>query len=256
MRQIADRIGAIFMVDMAHISGLVAGRAVASPFAYADVVTSTTHKTLRGPRSGMIFAKRPYMDRINAAVFPALQGGPHNHQIGALAVALKEAADPSFAQYAHQVIANAQALAAALQAKGHVLATGGTDNHLMLWNVRHLCLTGSKVEKVLELASMTVNKNAITGDTSALNPGGVRLGTPALTSRGLREEDFRQVATFLDRGAEIALSAQERAAAAKSDGKVLYKDFVATLTSDVETAAAIVKLREEVEQFATSFPMP
>jgi glycine hydroxymethyltransferase len=257
MRQIADSINALFMVDMAHISGLVAGRAVTSPFAYADIVTSTTHKTLRGPRSGMIFAKREYMDRINAAVFPALQGGPHNHQIGALAVALREASEPSFQQYARQVIANAQALAAALQQKGHVLATGGTDNHLLLWNVRHLGLTGSKVEKVLELASMTVNKNAIAGDVSAMNPGGVRLGTPALTTRGLQEEDFRQVANFLDRGAQIALLAQERsAAAAATAGKVLYKDFVTTLTTDVEVAAQINKLREEVEQFATGFPMP
>lgn len=256
MRHIADSISAIFMVDMAHISGLVAGQAAASPFDYADVVTSTTHKTLRGPRSGMIFAKKEYMDRINAAVFPALQGGPHNHQIGALAVALKEAMDPSFREYARQVIRNAQTLATALQEKGQTITTGGTDNHLMLWNVRDLGLTGSKVEKVLELASMTVNKNAIAGDVSALNPGGVRLGTPALTTRGLKEKDFQQVAAFLDQGVQIALFAQEKAEALNGGGKVLYKDFVKSLTTDVETASKIAKLRAEVEQFALGFPMP
>lgn len=255
MREIADSVNALLMVDMAHISGLVAGQAAQSPFDYADVVTSTTHKTLRGPRSGMIFAKKEYMDKINAAVFPALQGGPHNHQIGALAVALKEAMDPSFQQYAKQVISNAQALATALQGMGHTIATGGTDNHLLLWNVKNLGLTGSKVEKVLEMASMTVNKNAIAGDTSALNPGGVRLGTPALTTRGLREADFQQVATFLDQGVQIAHFAQGRTEPSKG-GKVLFKDFVKTLTTDVETAEKLSRLKKEVEGFATGFPMP
>ena len=135
MRQIADSVGALLMVDMAHISGLVAAKCADSPFKYADLVTSTTHKTLRGPRSGMIFARTEYMDRINNAVFPMLQGGPHNHQIGALAVALKEADTPEFKEYAQRVVSNAKALAQGLMDRGHVLATGGTDNHLMLWNV-------------------------------------------------------------------------------------------------------------------------
>jgi len=261
MRQIADSVGALLLVDMAHISGLVAGGVAQSPFAYADVVTSTTHKTLRGPRSGMIFAKRQHMDAIDAAVFPSLQGGPHNHQIGALAVALKEAQQPEFRQYAQQVVANAQALAEALTDRGHVLATGGTDNHLLLWNVREKGLTGSKVEKVLELASITTNKNSIPGDTSALNPGGVRLGTPALTTRGLVEADFQVVAEYLHRGCEIAMTAQELAVAQvqardPTKTKALLKDFVAVLESNEEVQTEIAKLRAEVEEFALAFDMP
>jgi len=266
MRAIADRVGAKLMVDMAHISGLVAGKVAASPFPYADVVTSTTHKTLRGPRSGMIFAKREYMDAINAAVFPSLQGGPHNHQIGALAVALKEASEPDFAKYAQAVIANAKALAQGLQQRGHVLATDGTDNHLMLWNVRVKGLTGSKMQKILEMASITTNMNSIPGDVSALNPGGVRLGTPALTTRGLNEQDFDQVAEFLDRGCQLAIQAQriaesevqarEKEGEQQQSTKVLLRDFVAVSEQHLEVRAGIEQLREEVESFASTFHMP
>jgi glycine hydroxymethyltransferase len=267
MRQIADSVGALLMVDMAHISGLVAAKCAVSPFKYADVVTSTTHKTLRGPRSGMIFGKNEYMDRINAAVFPSLQGGPHNHQIGALAVALKEALSPEFQTYAKAVVANAKALGQALSKKGHKLATEGTDNHLLLWDVRSMGLTGSKVEKVLELASITTNKNSIAGDVSAINPGGVRVGTPALTSRGFTEEDFVVVANFLHRGCELAVRAQEIASDLKGtnsqrvDGeplqkKVLLKDFKAVLSSDNGIKNDIAELRNEVETFASKYPMP
>lgn len=260
MRAIADSVGAKLMVDMAHISGLVAGKVAESPFAYADVVTSTTHKTLRGPRSGMIIAKRELMDDINAAVFPSLQGGPHNHQIAALAVALKEASESSFAEYARSVISNAKALAKGLEKRGHTLATGGTDNHLILWNVRALGLTGSKVEKVLELVSITTNKNSIPGDTSALNPGGVRVGTPALTSRGFNEANFDRVADFLHRGCQIALQAQQIAELEAQVGdtkptKVLLKDFVAALGNE-EVQKSLEQLRTEVEEFASAFPMP
>lgn len=261
MRQIADKVGAILMIDMAHISGLVAGKVVNSPFAFADVVTTTTHKSLRGPRSGMIFAKREYMDRINSAVFPSLQGGPHNHQIGALAVALKEASEPEFALYAKQVITNAKALAKGLEDRGHVLASGGTDNHLMLWNVRELGLSGSKVEKVLELASITTNKNSIQGDTSALNPGGVRLGTPALTSRGFDEDDFDHVAEFLHQGSQIAIQAQKIAeldAKTKTENgtaKVLMKDFLLALESN-SVKPMIQQLKDDVESFSRDFYMP
>ena len=264
MRQIADSVGALLMVDMAHISGLVAGGVAASPFEYADIVTSTTHKTLRGPRSGMIFAKQDYMDDVNAAVFPSLQGGPHNHQIGALAVALKEASQPEFKEYAKQVLSNAIALGQGLQKRGHVLATGGTDNHLLLWNVRTLGLTGSKVEKVLEMASITTNKNSIPGDTSAINPGGVRLGTPALTSRGFNEEDFDAVAEFLHRGCQLAIEAQDSVLMSRQDAggeaaankKVLMKDFMAELSDNKSIQAKIEELREEVETFASRFEMP
>lgn len=270
MREIADSIGAIFMVDMAHISGLVAGGVAANPFEYADVVTSTTHKTLRGPRSGMIFAKVQYMDQINAAVFPSLQGGPHNHQIGALAVALKEASQPEFQTYVRQVVANAKALGEGLQRRGHTLATGGTDNHLILWDVRPLGLTGSKVDKVLELVSITANKNSLHGDVSAINPGGVRLGTPALTTRGLNEVDFEQVAEFLHRGCEIALQTQKIAqleldarnlasddgSSSRKSNKVLLKDFQDTLTKNQEIQRSIQELKKEVETFASAFYMP
>lgn len=270
MRSIADIVGALLMVDMAHVSGLVAAQVAVSPFDWADIVTSTTHKTLRGPRSGMIFAKQPHMDAINSAVFPSLQGGPHNHQIGALAVALWEASQPGFVDYARRVVANAQALADGLQARGHVLATGGTDNHLLLWNVRIAGLTGSKVEKVLECASITTNRNSIAGDVSALNPGGVRLGTPALTTRGFDVKDFGRVADFLHRGYTIAVQAErlaglerqaqhdrgDAAIALKTSKKVLLKDFVAVLEGNSDVRREIELLKTEVEQFAATFPMP
>lgn len=267
MKQIADSVGAIFMVDMAHISGLVAGQCVKSPFEYADVVTSTTHKTLRGPRSGMIFAKKEYMEKIDTAVFPSLQGGPHNHQIGALAVALKEAALPSFQVYAKSVIANAQALANALVNRGHVIATGGTENHLLLWDVRGFQgLTGNKVEKVLEMVSITTNKNSLPGDVSAINPGGVRLGTPALTTRGLGEDDFEIVADLLDKGLRLAVEAQDIAREEikiSQDGgdgqkktKVLLKDFLRVLKSNESMVQKVADLKSQVEEFASTFPMP
>ena len=267
MRQIADSVGALLMVDMAHISGLVAGGVADSPFQYADIVTSTTHKTLRGPRSGMIFAKVKHMDDVNAAVFPSLQGGPHNHQIGALAVALKEAKTEQFQQYAQDVVANAQALGEGLKSRGHTLATDGTDNHLLLWDVRPLGLTGSKVDKVLELAEITANKNSLHGDISAINPGGVRLGTPALTSRGLNTQDFEMVAEFLDRGCQLAVQAQNIAQLevdaliaageeTRKTNKVLLKDFNKVLDTNEKIRQGIQTLKEEVEEFSCHFYMP
>jgi len=267
MREIADNIGAKLMVDMAHISGLVAGGVVDSPFQYADIVTTTTHKTLRGPRSGMIFARLEYMESIDSAVFPMLQGGPHNHQIGALAVALKEASEPKFAKYARAVVSNAKALCVGLEKRGHQLATGGTDNHLLLWDVRPLGLTGTKVDMVLENASITANKNSLPGDLSAINPGGVRLGTPALTTRGMNEENFDQVAEFLHRGCEIAIEAQDIAGKklkaqldageiTRKTKKVLLKDFKQVLECDETIKSKIDILRQNVEDFATPFYMP
>lgn len=267
MREIADMVGAKLMVDMAHISGLVAGGVVDSPFQYADIVTTTTHKSLRGPRSGMIFGRSEYMESINSAVFPMLQGGPHNHQIGALAVALKEASEPSFSKYAKNVVLNAKALGAGLQQRGHKLATNGTDNHLLLWDVRPLGLTGSKVDLVLEKASITANKNSLPGDLSAINPGGVRLGTPALTSRGMTEGDFDKVAEFLHQGCTIAIEAQDLAGKKlqtrldageikRKTRKVLLKDFKQVLEYDESIISEIDLLRQSVEDFATPFYMP
>lgn len=260
MRKIADSVGAYLMVDMAHVSGLVAGGAAVSPFEFGpDLVTSTTHKTLRGPRSGMIFARTEYMEKINSAVFPMLQGGPHNHQIGALAVALKEASSPEFARYAKNVVANANALGEGLIGRGYKLVTGGTDNHIVLLDVKSTTgLTGSKVERLLELAGMTVNKNSIPGDTSAVNPGGVRLGSPALTSRGLDEADFDRVAEFVHRGCELAVRAQGVAmeGGSENNGRVLLRDFERTLREDDGVRKELERLRVEVEGFASGFDMP
>merc|ERR1712217_924206 len=174
-REIADEVGSLLMAGIAHISGLVATNQHPAPFEHCDIVTTTTHKSLRGPRAGMIFFKysEKYPDikeRIDMAVFPGLQGGPHNHQIGALAAQLLEVNTPEFVEYSKQVVANSKALAEALMAKGHKLASDGTDNHLVLWDLRPHGLTGSKVEKVCEAVSISLNRNAVHGDASALSP--------------------------------------------------------------------------------------
>merc|ERR1712100_38264 len=249
-REIADEVGALLMADIAHISGLVATKQHPSPFPYVDVVTTTTHKSLRGPRAGMIFFKysEKYPDikeRIDMAVFPALQGGPHNHQIGALACQLLEVATPEFKEYSKQVVENSATLAKTLQEKGHKLATDGTDNHLILWDLRPHGLTGSKVEKVCECASISLNRNAVHGDASALSPGGVRIGSPAMTTRGCAEADFKKIAHFLDRCCQIALDVQ------KEKGKKL-KDFEAGLFENPE----IVALRKEVEAWTAPMGYP
>merc|ERR1719231_1287386 len=222
-RDIANECGSLLMADMAHISGLVATGVHPSPFEHCDIVTTTTHKSLRGPRSGMIFYKYSdkipdIKDRIDMAVFPALQGGPHNHQIGALAAQLLEVNTPEFVEYSKEVVANAKTLAEALKAKGHKLASDGTDNHLVLWDLRPHGLTGGKVEKVCEAASISLNRNAVHGDVSALSPGGVRIGAPAMTTRGCGADEFKKIGEFLDRCCQIALSVQ------KEKGKKL-KDF-------------------------------
>ncbi len=248
MRAIADSCGAYLMTDMAHISGLVSAGACNNPFPYSDVVTSTTHKSLRGPRSGMIFFRKELAEAIHFAVFPSLQGGPHNHQIAALAVALKEAAQPSFRQeYIWRVKRNAAALAAGLQRRGHSVVTNGTENHLLLWDVRPHGVTGSKVEKLLEAVGVSVNKNTIHGDKSAASPGGVRLGTPAMTTRGLTEEDFDQVAAFLDEGLRLTLKVQAGASSKK------LVDFEAALA---QHEAEVSALRQRVHTFATHFSFP
>merc|ERR1712048_1055534 len=197
-REIADEVGALLMADIAHISGLVATGCHPSPFEVCDIVTTTTHKSLRGPRAGMIFFKYQdkfpdIKDRIDMAVFPGLQGGPHNHQIGGLAAQLKEVNTPEFKQYSKDVITNAQTLADTLKSKGHKLASDGTDNHLVLWDLRPHGLTGSKLEKVRERVSISLNRNAVHGDASALSPGGVRIGSPSMTTRGCTSEDFKRL---------------------------------------------------------------
>ncbi|XP_057837924.1 serine hydroxymethyltransferase 4 [Cryptomeria japonica] len=260
LRSVADKCGAMLLCDMAHISGLVAAQEAANPFDYCDLVTTTTHKSLRGPRAGMIFYRKgpkppkkgqpedavyDYEDKVNFAVFPSLQGGPHNHQIAALAVALKQVMTPGFKAYAKQVKANAVALGNYLMNKGYKLVTDGTENHLVLWDLRPLGLTGNKVEKVCDLCNITINKNAVYGDSSALSPGGVRIGAPAMTSRGLKEADFEKIAEFLHQAINITLSVQ------KEHGKLL-KDFNKGLANNKD----MENLKVEVEKFSASFDMP
>lgn len=206
-REIADANGSMLMCDMAHISGLVATDEAANPFEFCDIVTTTTHKSMRGPRSGIIFFKkdeRGFEKKINYAVFPALQGGPHEHQIAGVATQLKEVATPEFKQYIQQVKANAKSVAATLTLKGYTMATGGTDNHLVLWDLRPTGISGNKMEKLCDEVSITLNKNSVFGDRSAITPGGVRIGAPALTTRGFVETDFVQIAEFLHETVGIA----------------------------------------------------
>jgi len=199
-RQIADSVGAIFMVDMAHFSGLVAAGVHPNPCDWADIVTSTTHKTLRGPRSGMILAKEKYGAAIDKTVFPGVQGGPLMHIVAAKAVCFKEAMTPEFVAYQKQVIANAQALAAGLSAAGFRVVSGGTDTHLMLVDVFAKGVRGKDAEVALDRAYITANKNAIPFDINPpLNPSGVRLGSPAVSTRGFREPEMREVAALITR---------------------------------------------------------
>jgi glycine hydroxymethyltransferase len=248
-KAIADENGALLMMDMAHISGLVATGEANNPFLYCDVVTTTTHKSLRGPRAGMIFFRRDernFETRINQAVFPGLQGGPHVHQIAGIATQLKEVDTEYFKGYSRQVRANAKALGDQLHAvHGYTLASGGTENHLVLWDLKPQLLTGSKMQTVCDHCSITLNKNAILGDKSALTPGGVRVGSPALTTRGLKEQDFRTVADFLHRAVTVALKLQA------ASGKLL-KDFDIAVKASPEVRA----LQADVQAFITQFPMP
>ncbi len=196
---VARDVGAILMVDMAHFAGLVAGGAYPSPVPHADVVTTTTHKTLRGPRAGLILCKAAHAKVIDKAVFPGLQGGPLEHVIAAKAVALKEALDPSFKQYAAQVVANARELASSLVSRGFQVVSGGTDNHLMLVDLRNKGLTGKVAEQALDRAAITVNKNTVPNETqSPFVTSGIRIGTAAVTTRGMKQAEMRRIAELID----------------------------------------------------------
>ena len=198
MADVAHEVGAIFMVDMAHFAGLVAAGLHPNPVEYADIVTTTTHKTLRGPRGGMILCKEEYAKAIDKSVFPGIQGGPLMHVIAAKAVAFGEALQPKFKEYAEQVIKNAKVLAAELMAKGLTIVSGGTDTHVMLVDVRNTGLTGKEAEHLLDEIGITANKNTIPFDpASPFVTSGVRLGTPALTTRGLKEDDMKEIADII-----------------------------------------------------------
>jgi glycine hydroxymethyltransferase len=203
MRQIADKVGAVYIFDMAHIAGLVAGGVHPSPVPHAQITTTTTHKTLRGPRAGLILCGKDLAAAVDKAVFPGQQGGPLVHVIAAKAVAFGEVLRPEFRTYAAQVVANAQALALALQEAGFRIVSGGTDNHLMLVDVFEKGILGSEAELALGKAGITVNKNAIPYDTNPpLKPSGIRVGTPALTTRGMKEPEMRQIATWIAKALE------------------------------------------------------
>lgn len=262
-RKISDQCGAYLMADMAHISGLVAAGVVPSPFEYSDIVTTTTHKSLRGPRGALIFYRKgvrsinkkgesimyDLASKIDTAVFPGLQGGPHNHTIAGIAIALGQCLTEEFVAYAKQILANSQALSKRLMSLGYSLTTGGTDNHLCLVDLRPSGLEGAKAEHVLDLASITCNKNTCPGDASALRPGGIRLGTPALTSRGFKEDDFVKVADFIHEGLEILKKYLPEV------GKTI-KDLKAFTEKDERFKQDIGKLREKVEAFSAQFVIP
>ncbi|XP_060664890.1 serine hydroxymethyltransferase isoform X1 [Drosophila sulfurigaster albostrigata] len=263
-RQICNDVGAYLMADMAHVAGLVAAEQIPSPFEYADIVTTTTHKTLRGPRAGVIFFRKGVRstrangeqvlydleERINQAVFPSLQGGPHNNAIAGIATTFKQAKSPEFKSYQAQVIKNAKTLCQGLIDLGYKVATGGTDVHLVLVDVRSVGLTGAKAELILEEVGIACNKNTVPGDKSAMNPSGIRLGTPALTTRGLVESDIEQVVKFID----SALSIAKEAAGAACGPKLA--DFVQTLKENEEIKQKVEDLHKCVIQFSSQFSLP
>ncbi|KAI4366521.1 hypothetical protein MLD38_022391 [Melastoma candidum] len=254
IRKVCDKQKAIMLADMTHISGLVAAGVIPSPFEYADVVTTTTHKSLRGPCGAMIFFRKGLKEvdkkgqEINQAVFPGLQGGPHNHTIAGLAVALNQATTPEYKAYQEQVLKNCTKFAESLISKGYDLVSGGTENHLVLVNLKSKGIDGSRVEKVLESVHIAANKNTVPGDVSAMVPGGIRMGTPALTSRGFLEKDFGKVADFFDAAVHLALKIKGASKGTK------LKDFVATMQSDANFQSEIAKLRHDVEEYAKQFP--
>lgn len=262
-RQIADENGAYLMADMAHVSGLVAAGVIPSPFEYCDIVTTTTHKTLRGPRAGVIFFRKGVRSvkangqkvmydiesKINQSVFPGLQGGPHNHAIAAIATAMKQATTPEFVEYQKQVIKNAQRLCKGLMSRGYTIATGGTEVHLILVDLRSAGLTGAPGERILELCSIACNKNTVPGDKSALHPSGIRLGTPALTTRGMKETDIDRVVDYIDKALKLAQEITK-----VSGPKVA--DFNKTIEESADFKNKIKNLKEEIENYSRTFPLP
>jgi len=264
-KKVADMNGSYLMADMAHVAGLVATGLHPSPFEHCDIVTSTVHKTLRGPRAGIIFfrkgvrsvdrngveVKYDLENRINMAVFPGLQGGPHNHAVGGIAVAMKTATTEEFKQYQTQVVSNARRLAASLMKMGYKVVTGGTDIHLVLVDMKksEVSMSGAKAEFILESVSISCNKNTVPGDKSALNPSGIRLGTPSLTTRGLDNDDMDKVVEFLHKAFTLAVEVE------KVTGPKLV-DWKKRVKEDPDTVQKVNAIKEEVEKFAVTFRLP
>ena len=217
--EIAKEVGAYLLADISHISGLIVAGAHPDPIPYADVVMTTTHKTLRGPRGAMIMCRKELAEKIDKAVFPGLQGGPHNHTTAAIAVALKEAATPAFKEYGHQVVRNAKALAAELTARGFNLVSGGTDNHLLLIDLTNKKIIGKKAAQALDRAGIICNSNTVPYDPrKPFSPSGVRMGTPAVTSRGMGEAEMKQIGAWID---EVVAQADDEAAIARVNAAVI-----------------------------------
>lgn len=258
--EIADSVGAYLAADIAHVAGLIAAGAHPSPAAHADIITSTTHKTLRGPRGGIIMVtekglkKDPDLaDKIDKAIFPGLQGGPHDHQTAAIAIALKEAATPEFQEYGHQIVKNAKALAASLTKNGFKLVSGGTENHLILIDLEPQFGPGGGIfgSEVLEAAGMTVNKNTIPKDPgSAFYPSGLRLGSPALTTRGFKEADFEKVGDWIARAIKAAPG--YTLPTEKTERVAYIKKFKAEIKENEE----LKNIAEEIKEFTKDFPVP
>jgi glycine hydroxymethyltransferase len=246
-RDIADKHGAFLMADIAHISGLVASRLLNNPFEYCDVVTTTTHKTLRGPRAALIFYKNHLQDQIDFAVFPSSQGGPHNNTISAVAVALDQVNTPEFKKYSQQVIKNSKQLSSKLIDLGFHVITNGTDNHIVLVNLKNKNITGSKFEKIAEMCYVSVNKNTIATDKSALNPSGIRLGTSAMTTRGFTENDFDFVANIINDICILITKIQFKSPTNK------LVDFMKTSNSFITD---INFIKNKVANYCSKFPLP
>ena len=244
-RAIANINSSYLMCDMSHISGLVATKQFKNPFDYCDIVTTTTHKTMRGPRSGMIFYRQHLGEQINSAVFPGLQGGPHNHQIAGVANQLLEVATPKFTDYICQVKKNASVLAEYLIKNNIKLSTNGTDNHLILVNLRDKGISGSKMEYICECVDISLNKNSVYGDTSAISPGGIRIGAAALTTRGFIEKDFIMVGRIIIKLIDLCIEIQ------KKSGKKLT-DFKRFLQENYYEDLSIIKLN--VNTYMSKFP--
>jgi len=246
-RKVCDTNKAYLLVDMAHTAGLISAGLLNSPFEYADVVTTTTHKTLRGPRGALIFYKKELKDKIDFAVFPSLQGGPHNNTIAGIATALKQVATEEYIAYAKQVVKNARTLAYHLQMAKIPVATGGTDNHIVLMNVAAAGCTASRYERLCELVNVSVNKNTMSHDKSALNPSGIRLGTPAMTSRGFVEDDFIFVTMVLTKLVDLCKKVEE---------KCFSKSMAEFNEKTKEFESEISEIKMEVTGYVSKLPYP